>query len=134
MKKKMSMIFGFALLACMVVSMIVSATSATIYLPKDTWVSISGERGGDYSFVPVRVDSVYPTDHSEDNYTTIKVRLIATTTNEILCPTQTINETDTSYTRLSIKEGYLNTKKVTVQFKGNKPELAAYAVVQYYFW
>ena len=102
----------------------------TLTLPANqTWQSISTSRTGSFSDLHARCYSVYPTSGGTDNYTKIQCR--ATNGSVAIVDTVTLKETASTATSLPIYNGYLGTTTVKFQFRGNNPDLAAYADVYY---
>jgi len=89
-------------------------------------------RSKSYSYVNARCNSVYPESGSglPDTFGTIRCHLVNSSGDEI-SSTYYLNESDTSYKKVSIDEGYLDLSYVYIQFCGNST-FAAEAVVSYY--
>lgn len=105
-------------------------TEQTIHLPKEkSWVTAGElERSGSFSTVKARCHSVYP-DGGTDFYSTIQCRVL-NSDGDAITENISLKEKSTDYTRIQIKEGYLNADLVTFQFRGNS-NAAANAVVSY---
>lgn len=134
--KKRSMVCTVLLLA-MFFAMCIPAMAATynqvISLPANkAWTTAGSDaRSGAYSYVKVRNHSVYPSSGA-DFFGLIRCKI----TNEsgtLLCNDNyyTLDEGASTYTQISIREGYLNTEDVYFNFCGNTNS-AAKAVVSYY--
>lgn len=103
-----------------------------IYLyPNQAWTGDfenTDSRTGNYSTVYARNHAVHP-ESGTDNYTRIQARATNGYGLEIT-DTYVLDESASSYTELRIREGYLSTKLVGFEFRGNTAH-DAYAIVSY---
>lgn len=87
------------------------------------------QRTGDYNYVMTKANSVFPVEEGKrDTYTQCYAQWYskngtAITTKKLL--------TEGNLTKLTIKNGYLNEKSVTLKFAGHDPKLTA--KVAYYY-
>ena len=100
------------------------------------WVTAGSDmRSGEYSYVKAKNHSVYPTS-GIDFFKVIQCR-ITTINGALLCDSsyyrlnEVNNEGYDNFTKIDIREGYLNTERVYFQFRGNTNE-GANAVVSYF--
>ncbi|MBQ3584388.1 MAG: hypothetical protein IJA27_06715 [Lachnospiraceae bacterium] len=134
MKKKIMKILSVGLMMGMIVGTnafaAVPTRRETIFLDfNQQWNGRAAiSRTGDYSTVYARCYSVYPADGGTDNYTKIQAK-ISTIAGVDISDVVTLNETATSNTSISIKEGYLSTTSIRFSFRGNNPDYSAYADV-----
>lgn len=125
------------LLLAMFVAMCIPAMAASynqvISLPANqAWTTAgSDDRSGAYSYVKVRNHSVYPAS-GNDSFSKIQCK-ITTSSGTLLCNDSyyKLDEGDSGYTQIDIREGYLNTETVYFKFRGNTDK-SAKAVVSYY--
>lgn len=80
MRKKIINVLSVVMFVCMLLPKNVYAAtgggSVTVGTGSVYVTGVSGvHRTGDYSYVSVKANSVYPTEDKKDNYTTCKVRL-----------------------------------------------------------
>lgn len=85
-------------------------------------------RTGNYSYGHASTYAVYP-GTGNDNFEKIQVRITSGST--AISDTYTLSEKDLYYTPVYIKEGYLSKTSVVFEFRGNHPDYAAYADVEY---
>lgn len=140
MKKKIISIISSVILLVMVLSLNSSLTVFAEYgndrvrVPTDCVMKIAKAnltRTGNYSYVTVTADSVYPTDGSTDNFTKCKTKL---TENKVVSPYE-ISEVytlveGTPY-NVKIKEGYLQISPFRLYFSGNDERYSAYIAYTY---
>lgn len=133
MKGKKILITLFVMVSMLAMSMqaMASATYKTIYLePNKLWsdrIDNPGVRTGNYSYVEVTCHSVYP-ESGSDNFSRMQVRIADMYSND-LSSIYTIKEGDGA-NKIYLLEGYLNTKNIYYEFRGNSNS-DAYAVVTY---
>lgn len=133
--KKRSMVCTVLLLAMFVAMCIpaMAASNQVISLPANqVWTTAGSDaRSGAYSYVNVRNHSVYPAS-GNDSFSVIQCK-ITTSSGTLLCNDSyyRLDEGDSGYTRIDIREGYLNTETVYFKFRGNTDK-SAKAVVSYY--
>lgn len=131
-KKRTITIIVTIAMFCMMSMTALAAVNVHVTLPKNqVWTSkIAVSRSGKYSYVAASLDSVYPLSGS-DNYEKIQTRLVNSSETTILEDADyvVLKEGD-KYTKLHIKEGYLDNKTVYIQFRGNT-NAAAEAIVNY---
>lgn len=91
------------------------------------------ERSMKYKDVYAALLAVRPPAGGTDNYEKVQVQLrnmngiiIGTATN------WTLSEVSTTFSTLTIKDGYYDTQYVYFHFRGNNPSYAAVATVSYY--
>lgn len=122
---------GMFLIASSFASFAASGEVQIYIYPNQVWTGDyenTDSRTGNYSTVYARNHAVRPISGT-DNYTRIRARA----TNGyglVITDTYVLNESESSYTSLKIKEGYLSTKLVGFEFSGNT-EKEAYATVSY---
>lgn len=134
--KKRSMVCTVLLLA-MFVAMCIPAMAASynqvISLPANqVWMTAGNDdRSGAYSYVKAQNHSVYPTS-GDDTFSVIQCK-ITDSSGTLLCSSSSykLEEGTGSYTKIYIREGYLDTDTVYFKFRGNK-DYSAKAVVSYY--
>jgi hypothetical protein len=129
--KKLATIITVLAMAFVMAIPTFAAYKQSIYLPKDqAWVTAGdATRSGNYSTVKARCHSVYP-DSGADFFGKIQCRVTNKNGTEISDKIYALDEGDSDYTKITIKEGYLSTSPVTFQFRGNT-SAAANAVVSY---
>ena len=135
MKKRMIICATALVLSCASFISAFAKSNVVVYLPvNQIWSAASLEnRTGNYSYVQVGCDSVYPTSGT-DNFTKIQARICRNNsgTLQLLMNKSYIVLTEgAGLSKIYIKEGYLNTTTVHFQFRGNSSS-AAEAVVDYY--
>lgn len=116
---------------CMMAMTAFADTGVHISLPKDqVWTSGQAvSRTGNYSYVSVSLDSVYPTSGS-DYFTKIQAKLVNRIGVLIMTSNYVILKEGDGYQNLHIQEGYLASKLVYIKFRGNT-DAAAEAIVNY---
>lgn len=131
-KCKKSVTVVVVLAMCCMMCFSVAAARATIMLPPNqNWsVGKTDTRTGNYGYVSVGCDSVYPVSGT-DNFQYIQARILNESGNLIMDDSYTIIKEGTGLQSIDIKQGYLNTKIVTFQFRGNTSSNAV-AEVTYY--
>lgn len=131
MKKKIS-ISIMVILLLFISCIPVFATTSNYYLPaQQIWTASGVEtRTGNYSYVQIGCDSVYPLEGA-DNFKKIQARIRNVDKAVIMNGSYVVLTEGAGLTNVTIKEGYLGTSTVFFQFRGNSQE-AAYAVVTYY--
>ncbi len=129
-KRIITIIVAMAML-CMMSMTAFADTNVHISLPKDqVWTSsYAVSRTGKYSYVSASLDSVYPISGS-DYFTKIQARLVNSVGLLIMTSTYEVLKEGDGYQQLQIKEGYLASKTVYIQFRGNTSS-AAEAIVNY---
>lgn len=113
-----------------------TATTKTISLPSvsgtNTYESVS--RNTNYSYIRVRLNSLYPTTGGTDSYTTVLCGLYTPSMLNISKAFYSVNESTASYTYVYIKEGYLSVSpvKLSVQhsYSGNTKLLSANMTIE----
>lgn len=135
-KNKMRKMFANAFLLMMLCANgivgFASSGEVSIYIsPNQVWTSQSDNtdsRSGAYSTVYARNHAVRPTSGT-DNFAKIQTR-VTNGYGTVISDTYTLSESATSSTSITIKEGYLASKLVGFQFRGNTNK-EAYAIVSY---
>ena len=96
-----------------------AATTKTISLPSASGVNTytSVNRNSDYSYIRVRLNSLYPTVGGTDSYTYVICGVYTTGLTDISKASCTVSETSASYVNVHIKEGYLTTNPVNLSLK-----------------
>lgn len=111
----------------------IATTRQSIHIPSNqVWTTAGSEtRTGAYSYVYARNHSVYP-NSGTDTFTTIQCK-IENSSGTRVCSSNLyyLKETSNSNTKISLREGYLNTQTVYFKFRGNSNS-SAYAIVSYY--
>jgi len=121
----------FIMMLVMAIPVFASAYQQTITLPANqVWVQAGDiDRSGDFSYIRAKCHSVFP-GSGLDLFYTIQCRLVNSSGTEV-SNAYSLDERDSDYTNIYIKEGYLSTSPVYVQFRGNS-NAKAYATVSYY--
>lgn len=118
-KKMISYIFAAMLLFAGNMTSLAKSADVAI-LANMTWTSDSDHtdsRSGQYSTVYARCYSVYP-DSGTDTFQQIRCR-VTNGYGSVISSEVTLKETASSNTAITIKEGYLSTRFVGFQFRGN---------------
>ncbi len=131
MMKKVKACIAAILVMSLIIGTNVFASTTTVYCAKkQTWTKAgSMPRTGDFSFVFIWADSVYP-NSGKDTYKKIQA-VLENSKGTHISSIITLTEGDYS-SELYIKDGYLSNKTVYAYFRGNNPDYAAYADVSYY--
>lgn len=132
MKKKISILIAAFLLVCISSIPVLAATDVNLYIPaQQVWTAgLIEARTGNYSYVQVGCDSVYPLQGS-DNFKKIQAQIRNPDQAVIMSNSYAILTEGNGLSKITIKEGYLSTRNVFFHFRGNSSE-AAYAVVDYH--
>ncbi|SEN56741.1 hypothetical protein SAMN04488134_101374 [Amphibacillus marinus] len=131
MKKTMFKILSVLFFCSLVFGSNVFAARETLNLPsRQSWVDKAATRSGTYNDVRARLYSVYPPNGGTDNFTRIQV-VVATPGNLHITDTVTLNETATSNTSIKLRNGTLNNRSIKFRFRGNNPDYAAKADVEW---
>lgn len=132
MKRKLTITISTLLVILTMSISNVFATRSTIMLKtKQVWnVQASLTRTARYSYLTARCFAVYPTGGGKDNFTRVQVKA-TNTGNTNITNVITLYETSSGSTNIPIIEGYLNETSVKFSFRGNNPNYAAYADVEY---
>lgn len=131
-KRRISGILMTVLVVLSCISVNASNNQVIIIPANQKWTTAGNEtRTGNYSYVRARNDSVYPVSGT-DNFAIIQCK-ITNSNGTLLCNKEyyKLDETADSATKISIREGYLTTKKIYFKFRGNT-EKPAKAVVSYW--
>lgn len=97
---------------------IANVYTGTLVLPSSTSSAnyrTNMTRSGNYSYVGVKINSVYPTNGGTDNYYYANAAIFSASMLQISNKTL-INESSSGYTNISITEGYLNNTAIGVGF------------------
>lgn len=130
MRKKIINVLSVVMFVCMLLPKNVYAAtgggSVTVGIGSVYVTGVSGvHRTGDYSYVSVKANSVYPTEDKKDNYTTCKVRLYQNdSTSTAISDEYTVKE-GTGYTDVGINQGHLSLHWLNICFAGNDPRYGA---------
>lgn len=126
---KMLLVFLFFMSE--IISLAASGEVSIYISPNRVWTSQSDNtdsRSGAYSTVYARNHAVRPTSGT-DNFAKLQTR-VTNGYGTVISATYTLDEGATSSTSIAIKEGYLDSKLVGFQFRGNSDK-EAYAIVSY---
>ncbi len=130
-KKRIITIITTMAMFCMMTMSTLAATDVVIFLPENqVWTSSEPvSRSGEYSYVWVSCDSVYPLSGT-DNFSKIHTRLVDSSATPIMTSNYVILLEGSGYQKLNIMDEYLDLETVYIQFRGNT-SLPAKAVVNY---
>ncbi len=139
MKKKIISIISSIILAAMILSLNNSIAAFADYgndrvrVPTGCAMHLAKAnltRTGNYSYVTVTADSVYPTDGSTDEFTRCRTKL---TENKVspLDISKVYTLTEGVSFNVSIKEGWLQISPFRLYFSGNDERYSAYIAYTY---
>lgn len=104
-----------------------AVTLSDIYLPENqSVIPVASERSGSCGYVKIKCNYVEPPSGS-DNYSTIQFRVNC----GINMNSWTTIKEGEGYKQVTIKNGYLNIKRVVYRLRGNDPEKDANAGITY---
>ena len=130
MRKKIINVLSVVMFVCMLLPKNVYAAtggdSVTVGTGSVYVTGVSGvHRTGDYSYVSVKANSVYPTEYKEDNYTRCKVRLYKNDSTSTAISNEYIITEGSAYKDIEINQGYLSLHWLNICFAGNDPRYGA---------
>ncbi|WP_167958820.1 hypothetical protein [Anaerosporobacter faecicola] len=106
-------------------------SSQTLWLPENTWVGIYAQKTTTAQKAYSRCTAVYPSS-GDDNYTRVKSRCSDATGYTCISAKDeyVLYETATGYTTMTFANYVSKGTYFIIDYKGNNPELAAYADVE----
>lgn len=126
MKNKIMSLVAFVFVVCTIMSTSSLAARSIVSLPANqVWVYRTLTRSGNYSYLNVNLHDVYP-ESGFDTYTRIQVQMTNTSNVNIAVGTPTVIYEGQGLYKYHLREGYVSTKTIRFQFRGNssKPALA----------
>ena len=130
--KKYLSVMGASMLMLSVSMSVFAADSEIISIPADMkWgTKYSASHNTGYSYVRARCHSVYPVS-GVDNFSTIRCRIVNNSGTIISKESYVkLSEGSSDFTKINLKDGYINLSTVNFQFCGNT-KASAQAVVSY---
>lgn len=130
MMKKIRVYLATILVLSFIVGTNVSAATISVGLNQQWSSGFTIYRTKSYSYIYSKCESVYPTS-GVDNFTKIQVNL--KNSNDTIIGEKTVVLTEgEDYSKVTIKDGYLNLSSVLAVYRGNDPAYSAHAVVYHY--
>ena len=133
MKSKFLHVVSVVMLSAIVFSNSVFATTNTVYLDTNQdWTNVDSSisRSKVNAFIDCKLKAVYPSNGGSDNYTRVWVQ-VTTPTFSAIGPEKKLNETASSFSQITIYNGYLDLPTVGIRAKGNDPDLDAWCELEY---